>query len=269
VRTIQKVLPMVIGVSIAWLFFHPPAFLRELGPLGWLLGAAGCVFLLVLTIAFVTSMNLPADVAVAPLDRPPDPALAELAGRIRALGFADAGPPYEIGMSPPATLVALVHPGEPVYAAAYRTGTVPPVLSFDFVSILDGFRGALTTNPDVRGATLPPASGAFRQVFPGGSVGDLYARHLDGVAFLRARGFACKRVTAATFVGDFKRAIARQREAFLAAPLGTTLVAIVRSVTGKVPDIGPLAAQPEVEERLRQLGMGLGAGQLPYPGPRA
>lgn len=256
-KAIQKLLPIAIGIGIAWLLFHPPAFLEELGALGWVLGAMGCAVLLVLAIAFMIGLNLPADVAVTPLGRQLDPSLAELAGRIRALGFADAGPPYEIGMSPPASLVALVHPSEPVYAAVYRTGTVPPVLNFDFVSILDGFRGGLTTNPDVRGATLPPAPGAFRQVFPGGSVEELYTRHLEGVAFLRTRGFPCKRVSAATFVDDFKRSIARQREAFLASPLGTTLSALVRSVTGRVPDVGPLAAQAGIDARLRQVSQGL------------
>lgn len=256
-KVIQKLLPIALGLGIAWLLFHPPVFLKELGALGWVLGALGCALLLVLAIAFMIGLNLPADIAVTPLGRQPDAALAELAARIRALGFADAGPPYEIGMSPPASLVALVHPSDPVYAAAYRTGTVPPVLNFDFVSILDGFRGGLTTNPDVRGATLPPAPGAFRQVFPGGSLEELFRRHLEGVAFLRTRGLSCKRVSAATFVDDFKRSIARQREAFLAAPLRTTLAALVRSVTGRVPEVGPLASQAGVEARLRQVSQGL------------
>jgi hypothetical protein len=253
---IAKIAPIAIGLALGWLLFHPPAILKELGPIGYLLGAVVCFALLVGFIAAVIGMNLPADVAIAPLHGQPDMALQSLATRLRALGFADVGPPYEVGVSPPASMMAFVHPNEPIYAAVYRTGTIPAVVNFDFVSILDGFRGGLTSNPDVRGATLPPAPGSFRQIFPGRQVEDIFARHREGVAFLGGRGFSCKPVNGACFVDDFKRALGRQREAFLASPIRTTLAALARTITKKVPDIGPLSGQPKIEERLRELATG-------------
>ncbi len=253
---IAKLAPIAIGLALGYLLFHPPAFLKELGPLGWVIGALACVVMLVLFIALIIGTNLPADVRVTPLGVQPDPGLQALAARVRALGLEDVGPSLEVGVTPPATMLAFVHPTEPVYAAVYRTGTIPAVVNFDFVSILDGFRGGLTTNPDIRGATLPPAPGSFRQIFPGASVEEIFARHREGVAFLRGRGFSCKAVRGATFVDDFKRSLKLQRDAFMAAPLRTTLAALARTVTKKIGEIGPLAAQSGVEARLRELTTG-------------
>lgn len=253
---LAKLAPIAIGLALGWLLFHPPAFLKELGALGYLAGALLCAVLFVLFIAAIIGMSLPADVGLAPLRAQPDAALQALGTRLRALGFVDAGPPYEVAVSPPASMLAFVHPAEPIYAAAYRTGTIPAVLNYDFVSILDGFRGGLTTNPDVRGATLPPAPGSFRQVVPGGSVEELLARHRDGLVYLKGRGLHCKAVSAASFVDDFKRSLKLQREAFMASPIRTTLAAVGRAVTKRVPEIGPLAAQPGIEARLRELATG-------------
>ena len=98
--------------------------------------------------------------------------------------------------------------------------------SLHFVSILHGEKGGLTTNADPTGAALPAGDGGVRQVFPGESPEQLYRRHLDGMAYLRERGIACRSVSADTFAQDLAFGIGRQREVFTASPLAGTLVTL-------------------------------------------
>jgi hypothetical protein len=149
-------------------------------------------------------------------------------------------------------MVGLLHTSLPIYGAIYRTGTIPAVTAFDLVSILYGDLGGLTTSPEPRGAALPGGPGAFRQAFPAGGVEDLLARHRQAMEFLRGRGLSWKRLTASSFESDFRHGMARQRRAFLSAPLRHTVLAIVRSATNSFPNVGPLANQPGVEDEIQR-----------------
>ena len=251
-------LPIVVGIALGLLLVRAPAALPSLGPAALVIAAALVVLLLVAFTAWMIGRNLPAEIAIRPLPEgavPPD--VRALVDAYRALGFAPAGPPREVGVSPPALLVPLVHDAEHCYGTVFRTSTVPAKTSFDVVSILGGDRGGLTTGPDPAGATLPAAPGELRQVFPGARAADLFARHREALAFLRSRGLAARAVSAATFEADFRAAFARQRIAFRAAPLNWALVAIWRSATRSSPHTGPLAGQKIAERQLRELATGV------------
>jgi|GEM_PF-38844 len=267
--TLLKVLPIAFGLAIGWLLFHPPAWLAPLGPARYLVVAALCGALLVAFVAAQISSNLPADVTLEPLPQGPPAELADLVTRFRDLGFEQAGPPLKVGISPPATMVGLVHPREPIMATVFRTGTLPAVTGFDLVSVLHDGRGGLTTGADRRGATLPGGPWVLRQVFPGAAVEELLTHHRDALGWLRGRGLTFRPVAGSGFADEFRRALGRQREIFLANPIGSALVALWRSATGRVPHLGPLAGQRVAEGQVRRLlagallvvvGLALGCG---------
>lgn len=211
--------------------------------------------LLVAFVALQIGRSLPEDVALTPLSEPS----SHLEPGVRAfeeLGFVRAGPAVEVGISPPAVLQPLVHRHEPAYATVFRTGTLPAVTSVDVVSILQGERGGLTTNADVRGASLPGELGSLRQVFPGADPAVLFKRHCEALAWLRARGLPARPVSGDQFAVDFKRAMSRQRRAFLLAPMRTTVVAIWRALTGRVPHVGALPEQAIAKRQVRHLSLG-------------
>ncbi len=253
---IARFLPIVVGVAIGWLLFHPPQWLGPAGPLRSLAMIAIGFALFVAFIVYVIAASVPADVAVTPHAGPVDPGIARYGERLKALGFAEAGPPLRVEIKPAATLLPFVHASEPVYATVFRTGTVPAVTSFDFVSILDGCRGGLTSSADPRGATLPAGPGAFRQVVAGAGMEAVFRLHLEGVAWLRGRGLAAKRVSAQDFVHDFKAAVRRQNEGFRRAPVRHALIALWRTVSKRHPHDGPLSRQPAAESQARALQAG-------------
>ncbi len=255
-NTAAKWLPIGVGVAIGWLLFHPPAFLAPLGPLRHLVMLALGFVLLVAFIAALIAASLPAEVGLAPAEAEAPAAMQAVVDQLAALGFRPAGPLLRVAISPPATLVGLAHADQPVYATVFRTGTIPAVVSHDFVSILAGFRGGLTTMPDWRGGTLPAGEGGLRQVFPGADPETLFARHLDGLAYLRQRGLSCQPVSTGSFADDFRRSFARQRQVFLRAPLRNALIALARTTFKRVPCMGGLRDQPGAELQIRALQAG-------------
>lgn len=254
--SLAKVLPFVVGGLIGWFLFHPPERLLPRGPLGTIVLVATAFVLLVAFIVYSISASVPADVRLVPHQGAVDPSMARLAERIKALGFVEAGPPCRVEMKPAATLAPFAHASEPAYATVFRTGTVPAVTGFDFVSILDGFRGGLTTSADPRGGTLPAGPGAFRQISEGGGIEAAWRLHLDGVAWLRSRGLTAKKVSAQEFAADFRQSIARQREGFRSAPIRHALIALGRTISKRHPHNGPLAGQPTAEAQVRELQTG-------------
>ena len=127
--------------------------------------------------------------------------LEELRREYLRLGFREAGPPLRVEVAPSATVLGFVHESEPVYGTVYRTTTIPAKVGHDFVSILAGERGGLTTCADPAGAVLPAASGEFRQVLPGSKPEVLLQAHREGLHFLREQGLAARPVSAAASSG--------------------------------------------------------------------
>lgn len=242
-KAIARFLPIVVGVALGVLIVSPPAWLRTLGPVAYLVTGSLALVALVAFVAVLIAVNLPAEVRLTPQTGPPPAELAGLVARYAALGFVPAGPPMEVGISPPGVMVAFVHERERAYGTIFRTNTVPAKVAFDFVSLLEGGHGGLTSSAEVAGATLPADPGDLRQVVPGATVEQVFERHRAAVAWLATRGLACRAVCAGRFVDDFRSAIADQRRSVLANPLKSAVIAIWRSATRTTPHLGPLEQQ--------------------------
>jgi hypothetical protein len=256
-NTAYKYLPIVFGLAVGWLIFHPPQFLEALGPARLAVHATLIALLILSSVPLIALANLPEQVRMRPLESagvPPE--LAKLRDQFHALGFRDTGPPLRVEIAPAATLLGFVHEREPVYGTAFRTDTVPPRVSYDLVSILDGERGGLTTNADPQGAALPAAAGMFRQVLPKANPTVLFHAHLEGIRYLRDRGVGVRPVSADAFQLDLQKALARQREAFLASPLRGSLLLFWRAATKQVPFLGRLREQRIAAEQLQALATG-------------
>jgi len=253
-RTLARVLPILVGLALGYLLVSPPGWLDGLGAWRWLAVAFLVLLGLLAFTAYQLSANLPAD---PPLEPAPESEVAGdlrgLCSRFEALGFQRVGTPMTVGISPPALLVAFVHEAERSYATAFRTGTVPQKIAFDCVSILDGDRGGLTTGAEPAGAAIPAARGSLRQVFPRASVEQVFERHRQALRHLRSRGLSARAVSASTFRRDFALSFRLQREAFLAAPLRGAAVTLWRSTTGRTPHLGPVASQAVAQATIREL----------------
>jgi hypothetical protein len=249
-----KFMPWIFGFLLGWMLWSPPAWLAALGPASYLVNGLLCGLLLLSMIALLISANLPARLTMEPVGE--DEVHAELRAigdQLLALGFQPAGPPCRVNVAPEAILLGFVHPKEPVYATAFRTTNLKPKISHDFVSLIHGDRGGLTTNPDPEGAVLPTAPGEMRQVFPDTTPEALYRRHLQGIAYLREQGIHCRAVSADMFARDFTEAMARQRRMFLSSPLSFTAITLWRGATKQVPFLGTLREQKAAGEQIAWL----------------
>ncbi len=249
-----KFLPWALGGVIGFFLFRPPAFLIDLGPLAWVIQGAMLVLALLSFVMLMLLGNLPESLEMRAITDGEVPKnVHRIAAEIEALGFERVEPPWRVQVAPAATLIGFVHADPPVYATAFCTGTVPAKVSFDFVSILDGPRGGLTTNNNPEGAVLPAGDASLRQVFPGQSAEPLFRRHLEGIDWLSKQGMRCRSVSAGQFEQDFKAAMAQQRQLVLNAPLKGTFVTLWRAATKQVPFVGPLAQQSIASEQLVSL----------------
>jgi hypothetical protein len=248
-----KVMPIVLGALIGWMLYHPPAFLAPLGVLRYVVMALAGAVLLIGTVVMSVAAALPREAALTPSMAAIDPAMRSLVDGYLALGFQLAGPVYTVGVAPAATMVGLVHPTEPVFGTVFRTGTIPPVVASDFVSLLEGERGGLTTSGNPRGGTLPGEDGSFRQCLLGAKLQELFAAHREAVAWLRAHGAGCRPVSAASFPADFARALGRQRAVFMSNPIGNAVRAIWRTAAKRTVGRGRLSEQPGIDAQVRRL----------------
>jgi hypothetical protein len=254
---IVSLLPYIVGLVLGWLLFYPPEVLAPLGPWRYLVAGVLVLLLLIAFTAAQLATNLPDPLSLTPAsEEDVPPGLQELAARLEALGFAPAGPAYDVGVRPPAVLLPLVHETELSYSTVFRTRTLPAKTVFDFVSILDSGRGGLTSMAEPAGAAIPAPPGSLRQVFPHADLEAAWRGHREGIDWLRQRGLPARAVTATTFVPDFRESFARQRRAFLAAPLRTAIVAFWRAATGRTPEIGPLSEQSGAEAAVQALLIG-------------
>jgi hypothetical protein len=248
-----RALPIVVGVAIGWLVVAPPEFLGLpwWARVGMAIPAAAIVLLGVLML--LIGANLPADVSLKPVDqRRVSEQMIDMFNAYQAAGFQLAGPPLEVGVTPPAILVPLVDGQARMYGTIFRTQTDPPKTACDIVTVLEPF-GGLTTGALAEGAALPAAPGSFYQVIPGADITTLRDKHVEALAFLERQGLRCKPATAESFPGDFKAALARARKHFWSNPFWYTMVVFYRSTTGNTPHMGALANQAVAQASLRKL----------------
>jgi hypothetical protein len=253
-NSFYKYFPILFGLFLGWLLFHPPAWFSGLGPISWVLNLALVALLLLSFVPFLALANLPQELQMRPMaDRDVPAKLNGLREQFYSLGFRDAGPPLRVEIAPAATLLGFVHPTEPVYGTAFQTDTVPPKVGHDLVSILDGDRGGLTTNTDPSGAALPASAGGFRQVLPDQSLDALLQAHVDGIRYLREQGVGVRPVSADAFQRDLAMGIRKQRETFLSSPLRGSALTLWRAATKQVPFVGSLREQRIATEQLKSL----------------
>jgi len=248
-----KVMPITMGALIGWMLFHPPAFLAPLGTLRYVVMALAGAVVLIGSVVMSVLAALPREAALTPTMAAIDPAMRSLVDGYLTLGFQLAGPVYTVGVAPSATMVGLVHPREPVFGTVFRTGTIPPVVASDFISLLESERGGLTTSANPRGGTLPGDDGSFRQCLVGATLQQLFAAHREAVAWLRTRGVRCRPASATSFAGDFTRALGRQRAVFMSNPIGNAVRAIWRTASMRTVGRGRLSEQAGIDAQIRRL----------------
>ncbi len=247
---LTKTLPIAVGLALGWLLFHPPAWVPR-GPVGLVMTVGIVTLLLLAFIALNIAAAIPADIKIQRLEGRTDPSLHGLIGEIKALGFEEAGGPYLVGIRPAAVLTAFVHTSQPVYATVFQTGTLPAATSYDFVSILDGKPGGLTTSSNWRGGTLPAGRGEFRQILPGFGVKQVFEAHLEGLGWLKVRGLRPKSISVESFPADFVQALLRQRDHIRKTAVTAAVVSLVRTLTRKSPEHGLLSEQKNAESQVR------------------
>ena len=262
-RFLVRIAPPVFGVLLVLFILHPPAILDSLGALKPLV--VGALALLAF-LAVLIEKGLPSDVTLEPVRDDILTSEMELVVQsLEALGFRRGSLIYEVGVSPPAILVPLVDETGLIYSTVYRTGTMPPRVAWDLVSIVSGFRGGLTTASNPGSATLPACPGSMRQVFHDASLEQLLLRHRAAMAHAKRHGLDWKRVSLAHFEHDFRQAMNRERAAFLRRPWLYPPVALWRSVTKRSPHIGPLADQTHGARTIRDIIEGRARPQAAEP----
>lgn len=255
-NTIIKLLPIALGVALGWFIFQPPGWIESLGIASPLVIALVVFVVLIVFIVWHLNSNLPADLQLEPFLGPLSDDMTELIARFQCLGFVPAETPWIAGMKPPAIVVGLVHPDHPIIAAVYRTGTVPSVMAFDFVSVFHGQSGGLTTGSDRRGGSLPAGPTSFRQLFHGAEPADLLEHHRLALAWLEGKGLVFQKVAVSEFPHMMRQGIALQRCEFLAAPVRFALIVLWRATTSRNPHLVPINAQRGVEAQVERLARG-------------
>ncbi len=248
--------PILLGLVLGWLIVNPPEFL---GASPMVRIGATLVLVAVALLASIVALaagSLPADPEIAVAPEEPLTGMQHLVSAYQTLGFFPAGPPVKVEIKPPAVLLPLFHQEARTYGSVYRTTTMPPKVSYEFVSILEGDRGGLTTSPALEGASMPAAPGELRQVFPKADPAALYRYHLDAIAFLEKRGLRMRQVAVHTFVNDVKSSMVEKRQTFFKAPVTNSLITLWRVATKQVPETGPLQAQVGAQKVIEDLIVG-------------
>lgn len=251
---LTKFLPIAVGVLLGYLLTHPPEWLAATPVLRYSLSAALVAALLVAFVVLIMLANFPKELRLTPIAVTAVPGeLNALAAQLGQVGFQSVGTAYEVGVSPPAVMLAFVNETERAYSTAFATGTVPRKISFDFVSILDGDRGGLTSSPNRMSGGIPAGPDQFRQALPDAPAAQLLAHHRQAVAWLRTRGLPCRAVSARAFEADFRAGFARQRRHFAASPVSNAVRAIVNIATKRNPHLGPLERQAIAQRQVAAL----------------
>jgi hypothetical protein len=254
----MRYLPYVIGFVAAFLLFSP---IRIGGPwLAPLLGVLLVAAFLLGMIALLINQALPRNVRLTPIDpQALDASMNQRLNDLESAGFELAGPAYQVGCSPPAVLVPLFHRQHACYATVYRTGTQPPKVSHDIVSVLDPV-GGLTTTPAREAGTFPTSDGVFVQCIETNDMRELLQAHLQAMAWLQQQQVRIKPAGIDTFEQDFRDSMNRQRDRFLKNPLHVTAVALVRTIRKRTPHLGPIAQQAAARAMIARLAA-LGAAR--------
>jgi hypothetical protein len=249
-----RALPIGVGALIGWFLVYPPDFLRALGWGAHAVTGLLAVILLLSVVALSILANLPGTLHLreAP-ESAPSREMQHLLASYELLGFGQVGPPRQAALSPATLIYLFRHEKEPIVGTVYEPQVLGARPAYDFVSVLAGGKGGLTSSAAVQAATLPCAPGVLRQVIAGADVETLLKAHRRALRRLQELGVAADPVAADDLVPSLKRAIARDRQAFLRRPVRATLTALWRTMRKRSPEACPLEDQPDFEERARHL----------------
>lgn len=253
--SIWKFLPIIIGVALGLLIVNPPDWLRVAGIFAYLITAVVAFGVLVGFIILLINKNLPAELILTPENQPGILVdLMGLASELERLGFVRATPtPLRVEIAPPALLVPFVNEKERIYATIFKTGTIPAKISYDMISIVDGWRGGLTTGPNPQGASFPAPPGSLKQVFPGAAFPTLFEKHREALSYLKGKGLPAKAIRGDSFEVDFKKSFAGSRLHFLSSPVSFALITLWRSSTNKNPHLGPIQTQAIAQQTIEKI----------------
>ncbi len=232
-----------LAIASIFLVFSP-----EWVPLDpWLVrGGAVTFFLVGLTIAVLGAIlaSLPENARMDAIedDAVPAPCLA-LVQDIEALGFSRLGPALRVHLEPEASLVPLWHAAHRSYSTVFVSDGAPAQAHYDFVTVFEPGRVALTSAANPGAGVLPLAQGTFPQIFPGAAPGALLERHQEGRDHIAAATRTQPQPCCADFQELLRGALRRQRAVFLRAPLRHTWTALFRVLTKRTPALGPVAEQ--------------------------
>lgn len=252
--SVWKYLPIIIGVAIGWMIFNPPAFLRELGALSYLIMILLGFAALLIFCGFLIHANLPKDVVIRRSTSLAIPGeMTKLSDEFKALGFTQASDvPLIVNIAPPATVIPFVNEREQLYGSVYKTETIPPKITFDFVSLFDGNRGGLTSGALAEGAAMP-SLGSLKQVFLRENVRNIYDKHRQAILYLKGRGIQCKSISPQTYERDLRESILRLRKSFVASPVLFTLIVLWRAATKQTPHMGPIQTQQVAQQQIKEI----------------
>ena len=230
--------------------------LTELLP-GWVgivLAVVGLPLIVLCLMWFSILKNLPVNIVVTPLDEEDVPGeVWDLVEQFADLGFEDAGPPLRAAMMPPATVVPLWHPRHGCYGSVIHAHAQPPKRIFDFVSVFDDETVSLTSVADVAAGVLPPAPRELAQILPGQGVAQLFESHCQGGRHLEEKGLRKVHVKPDRYVELLSKAIRTKRAVFQKSPLRCSAVALWRTVTKRVPMLGPIETQALAQRQIADL----------------
>jgi hypothetical protein len=139
------------------------------------------------------------------------------------------------------------------YATVYVSDGAPTQAHYDFVTVFEGEVG-LTSAASVAAGVLPAAPRSFFQIFPGDAPEDLLPRHLEGAERLAQTAGLRPAPCCDRFEDLLAKALRRQRQAFLRAPLRNTWTALWRVLRKTTPVRGPVMEQAGTRDRIEALG---------------
>lgn len=219
------------------------------------LGALGLAVFTLVAVYRGVMRNLPEEIdldhAVAEDDLPP--AAVALVDAYAALGFERVGSALYVPLQPPAILVPMLRPGEPVYGSVIHSLAPQPRTIHDFITVFEQGDAVLTTCQDWSAGVLPAGPADLRQIFQGAAPADLYARHREGVRFLREQGLRPKLARPHGYEEGLRRSFRRSRRVFRQARIGNTLGSIKRVLAKRSGHEGPIGSQPRTAACLRSL----------------
>jgi len=194
--------------------------------------------------------NLPRDLGLTPIEETEIPLeLFPQMARYEDLGFERLGA-WRIHIPPAPTAVAYFRPAEGTFGMVFCVKRMPGKVFCDFSTALLPEPCALTSGMHIGGGSLSLADPDFLQLFPGASVEELHALHLEGVAHLCAAGLAMAPPDPDGFEERLRDSIRRQRDTFGRAPVRQTFATLWRVVSQSSPYRGPVHAQKGTPRKL-------------------